>query len=121
MSGYPVSTIKFTLNFWSDLFAFHLLSGQVVFLVFSVYSPFYCTSLILFIHLVCSYLHYGLLAARAEILKVTKESGSPCILTGHHGIYYFSQCCYILSHSWLFLVRWSFSKHHLPPSLPVSQ
>ncbi|KAG5589805.1 hypothetical protein H5410_040319 [Solanum commersonii] len=38
----------------------------------------------LYVH---SYLRYGLLAARAEILKVTKESGSPCILTGHHGIY----------------------------------
>ncbi|KAK4349364.1 hypothetical protein RND71_032119 [Anisodus tanguticus] len=38
----------------------------------------------LYVH---SYLRYGLLAARAEILKVTKESGSPCILTGHHGSY----------------------------------
>ncbi|RWV97903.1 hypothetical protein BHE74_00014003 [Ensete ventricosum] len=32
----------------------------------------------------CSYLNYGLLAARAEILKVTKDD-SNCILSGYHG------------------------------------
>ncbi|KAK9269628.1 hypothetical protein L1049_001405 [Liquidambar formosana] len=36
----------------------------------------------LYVH---SYLHYGLLAARAEILKVVKDSGNPCILAGYHG------------------------------------
>ncbi|URE23711.1 nucleoside-diphosphatase, partial [Musa troglodytarum] len=35
--------------------------------------------------LIC-YLHYGLLAARAEILKVTKDD-SDCILSGYHGSY----------------------------------
>lgn len=35
--------------------------------------------------LTCSYLHYGLLAARAEILKVEEQDGSPCILAGYNG------------------------------------
>ncbi|KAK9289550.1 hypothetical protein L1049_007706 [Liquidambar formosana] len=38
----------------------------------------------LYVH---SYLHYGLLAARADILKVVKDSGNPCILAGYHGPY----------------------------------
>lgn len=38
----------------------------------------------LYVH---SYLHYGLLAARAEILKVTENSGNPCILAGYDGSY----------------------------------
>ncbi|PHU01514.1 putative apyrase 1 [Capsicum chinense] len=42
------------------------------------------TKYYLYVH---SYLHYGLLAARAEILKVTGESGNPCILGGYHGSY----------------------------------
>lgn len=33
----------------------------------------------------CSYLHYGLLAARAEILKIDQESGNPCLPTGYVG------------------------------------
>lgn len=38
----------------------------------------------------CSYLHYGLLAARAEILKVDEESGNPCLLMGYNGKPYFT-------------------------------
>ncbi|KAF5198717.1 Apyrase-like protein [Thalictrum thalictroides] len=42
------------------------------------------TKYYLYVH---SYLHYGLLAARAEILKSSDDSGSPCILNNYHGSY----------------------------------
>lgn len=38
----------------------------------------------LYVH---SYLHYGLLAARAEILKMVEDSGNPCVLAGYQGHY----------------------------------
>ncbi|CAN8260497.1 unnamed protein product [Cochlearia groenlandica] len=38
----------------------------------------------LYVH---SYLHYGLLAARAEILKLSEDSNNPCIVTGYDGTY----------------------------------
>ncbi|KAJ6694026.1 hypothetical protein OIU85_004783 [Salix viminalis] len=38
----------------------------------------------LYVH---SYLHYGLLAARAEILDASEDSTNPCILAGYDGVY----------------------------------
>ncbi|KAK9951731.1 hypothetical protein M0R45_007167 [Rubus argutus] len=45
----------------------------------------------LYVH---SYLHYGLLAARAEILKVSEDSGNPCILAGYDGSYKYGGATY---------------------------
>ncbi|KAK0600582.1 hypothetical protein LWI29_016336 [Acer saccharum] len=42
------------------------------------------TKYYLYVH---SYLHYGLLAARAEMLMVTEDSDNPCILAGYDGSY----------------------------------
>jgi len=39
------------------------------------------------LHLAFSYLRYGLLAARAEILKVSDDAENPCILSGYDGKY----------------------------------
>ncbi|KAI3693474.1 hypothetical protein L6452_33309 [Arctium lappa] len=33
-----------------------------------------------------SYLHYGLLAARAEILGTSKDSENPCVMAGYHAV-----------------------------------
>ncbi|CAN1247238.1 Apyrase 2, partial [Linum grandiflorum] len=40
------------------------------------------TTYYLYVH---SYLHYGLLAARAEMLKVSDGSSNPCVLAGYDG------------------------------------
>ncbi|KAL7106221.1 hypothetical protein ACP275_07G098500 [Erythranthe tilingii] len=45
----------------------------------------------LYVH---SYLRYGLLAGRAEILKIDEESGNPCLLTGYNGSYKYGQTMY---------------------------
>lgn len=50
----------------------------------------------LYVH---SYLHYGLLAARAEILKVVEDSANPCILAGYHGSYTYAGQKYEVSAS----------------------
>lgn len=54
------------------------------------------TKYYLYVH---SYLLYGLLAARAEILKVTEDSGSPCIVPGYDGSYKYGGSVYKASHS----------------------
>lgn len=41
-----------------------------------------------------SYLNYGLLAARAEILKVSRNSSHPCILYGYDGYYTYGDVVY---------------------------
>ncbi|KAG5100991.1 hypothetical protein JHK82_046043 [Glycine max] len=38
----------------------------------------------LYVH---SYLHYGLLAARAEILKISDDAENPCVISGYDGSY----------------------------------
>ncbi|KAL6552088.1 Apyrase 2 [Orobanche gracilis] len=45
----------------------------------------------LYVH---SYLRYGLLAARAEILKINEELGNPRILPGYEGSYKYGQAVY---------------------------
>ncbi|XP_020218601.1 apyrase 2 isoform X1 [Cajanus cajan] len=45
------------------------------------------------------YLHYGLLAARAEILKVSEDAENPCILTGYDGSYKYGGKSYKASSS----------------------
>ncbi|KAL8144432.1 hypothetical protein V2J09_017464, partial [Rumex salicifolius] len=50
----------------------------------------------LYVH---SYLRYGLLAARAEILKVVGNSANPCILPDYHGTYKYGGASYDVSSS----------------------
>ncbi|KAK6781264.1 hypothetical protein RDI58_023448 [Solanum bulbocastanum] len=50
----------------------------------------------LYVH---SYLNYGLLASRAEILKVSRNSTSPCILKGTYGYYTYGGVAYKASPS----------------------
>ncbi|XP_020229534.1 apyrase 2 [Cajanus cajan] len=50
----------------------------------------------LYVH---SYLHYGLLAARAEILKVSVDAENTCILTGYDGSYKYGGKSYKASSS----------------------
>ncbi|KAF9618908.1 hypothetical protein IFM89_002903 [Coptis chinensis] len=50
----------------------------------------------LYVH---SYLRYGLLAARAEILKSVDGSGNPCILSDYHGSYTYAGGVYEASAS----------------------
>ncbi|KAI3989104.1 hypothetical protein MKX01_033140 [Papaver californicum] len=54
------------------------------------------TKYYLYVH---SYLRYGLLAARAEILKAGDDSGNPCILTGYQGSYKYGGADYDASAS----------------------
>ncbi|KAK9741675.1 hypothetical protein RND81_03G121500 [Saponaria officinalis] len=50
----------------------------------------------LYVH---SYLRYGLLAARAEIIKAVGESGNPCVLAGYDGSYTYGGVTYKVSTS----------------------
>ncbi|KAL8255690.1 hypothetical protein R6Q59_030757 [Mikania micrantha] len=52
------------------------------------------TKYYLYVH---SYLNYGLLAARAEILGAAKDSHNPCILTGYNGVYTYGGIDYKVS------------------------
>ncbi|KAI3809276.1 hypothetical protein L1987_25247 [Smallanthus sonchifolius] len=44
-----------------------------------------------------SYLNYGLLAARAQILGVAKDVENPCILVGYNGVYSYGGIDYKVS------------------------
>ncbi|KAL8255689.1 hypothetical protein R6Q59_030756 [Mikania micrantha] len=52
------------------------------------------TKYYLYVH---SYLNYGLLAARAEILGVAKDANNPCILAGYKGVYTYGGINYKVS------------------------
>ncbi|KAK9079181.1 hypothetical protein SSX86_000851 [Deinandra increscens subsp. villosa] len=52
------------------------------------------TKYYLYVH---SYLKYGLLAARAEILGIEKDSDNPCILAGYNGVYKYAGTEYKVS------------------------
>ncbi|XP_024983087.1 apyrase 1-like [Cynara cardunculus var. scolymus] len=52
------------------------------------------TKYYLYVH---SYLHYGLLAARAEILGTSKDSHNPCVMAGYQGIYSYGKTDYKVS------------------------
>ncbi|GJX20727.1 apyrase 2-like protein [Tanacetum coccineum] len=52
------------------------------------------TKYYLYVH---SYLKYGLLAARAEILGVAKDSESPCVMAGYNGVYSYAGTVYKVS------------------------
>ncbi|KAL8245404.1 hypothetical protein R6Q59_011662 [Mikania micrantha] len=52
------------------------------------------TKYYLYVH---SYLKYGLLAARAEILGAAKDSDNPCILAGYNGVYKYGNNDYKVS------------------------
>ncbi|KAL8227177.1 hypothetical protein R6Q57_017009 [Mikania cordata] len=52
------------------------------------------TKYYLYVH---SYLNYGLLAARAEILGAKKDSRNPCILAGYNGVYTYGGIDYKVS------------------------
>ncbi|KAJ0778237.1 putative apyrase [Helianthus annuus] len=52
------------------------------------------TKYYLYVH---SYLNYGLLAARAEILGVAKDVHNPCILAGYNGVYTYGGIDYKVS------------------------
>ncbi|KAL1814182.1 hypothetical protein ACET3Z_024247 [Daucus carota] len=54
------------------------------------------TKYYLYVH---SYLRYGLLAARAEILQITGDSGSPCIVPDFSGSYKYGGTVYKAAHS----------------------
>nr|ARM20272.1 apyrase 2 [Triadica sebifera] len=54
------------------------------------------TDYYLYVH---SYLHYGLLAARAEILKISGDSDNACILAGYDGYYKYGGASYKASAS----------------------
>lgn len=54
------------------------------------------TKYYLYVH---SYLRYGLLAARAEILQTTGDSGSPCIVPDFSGSYKYGGTVYKAAHS----------------------
>ncbi|KAI3738591.1 hypothetical protein L2E82_28628 [Cichorium intybus] len=52
------------------------------------------TKYYLYVH---SYLHYGLLAARAEILGISKDSVNPCVLSDYNGVYSYGGIDYKVS------------------------
>ncbi|XP_076893987.1 apyrase 2-like [Bidens hawaiensis] len=77
----------------------HTYFGALMHLFYVCFDILSCRFILLLIHYsyFCSYLNYGLSAARAGILGLNKDAENPCILAGYNGVYSYSGIDYIVS------------------------